>query len=269
MKIWIVDAFTESPFAGNPAAVVLVEGEVDSDWMQHVGQELNLSETAFVEPRPEPGRFGLRWFTPKTEVDLCGHATLAAAHVLWTNGGQDRADPIAFETRSGLLSATFLEGRIELDFPSLPPVDEPIDAAVVDVVGQDVGVRNQARSQFDLLVELKNESQVRTLRPDLEKLLELPHRGLIVTAEASPATRAAGIDFVSRFFAPTVGIPEDPVTGSAHCVLAPYWARRIGRTAFTSFQASPRGGCVYLRLEGPRTILAGHAVTVLRGSLLA
>ena len=269
MKIWIVDAFTESPFTGNPAAVVILEGEADPGWMQRVSQEMNLSETAFIEARPEPGRFGLRWFTPTTEVDLCGHATLAAAHVLWTNGGLDRAEPIGFETRSGLLTARFRGGQIELDFPSLPAQEEPIDPMVVEVVGQDVGIRNQARSSFDLLVELKNEAQIRALRPDLRKLADLPYRGLIVTAEASPATRLDGIDFVSRFFAPAAGVPEDPVTGSAHCVLAPYWAKRLGRTEMTGYQASPRGGRVSVRLEGPRTLLAGKAVTVLRGSLLA
>ena len=268
MKIWIVDAFTESPFTGNPAAVVMTEGDVDSTWMQSVGQEMNLSETAFLTPLPESGRFGLRWFTPATEVDLCGHATLAAAHVIWSSCGFDRSTSLHFETKSGVLAATYLDGLIELDFPSLPTSQESLSIPVSELLGPNVSVVNEAMGQFDALVQLESEAQVRALHPNLEKIRRLPCRGLIVTAPASPSNRLAGIDFVSRFFAPAAGVDEDPVTGSAHCVLAPYWSERLGKVNLTGFQASPRGGLVQIKYQGVRTVLAGKAVTVLRGFLL-
>ena len=269
MKIWLVDSFTEAPFTGNPAAVVMVEGEVDAHWMQRVGQEMNLSETAFLTPvEDDPSRFGLRWFTPTTEVDLCGHATLAAAHVLWSSCGLDRAVPIQFETRSGVLLASQRDGRIELDFPSLPSSSEPLGIPVHELIGEDFVVLNEVRSQYDFLLQLKNEADVRALRPNLARLRQMPFRGLIVTAEASQELQRNGIDLVSRFFAPAAGVDEDPVTGSAHCVLAPYWYERFGKTNLTGYQVSPRGGLVHIRYEGARTVLSGKAVTVVRGFLL-
>jgi len=269
MKIWLVDSFTDAPFTGNPASVVIVEGDVDTHWMQRVGHEMNLSETAFLTPRDdEPNTYGLRWFTPTTEVELCGHATLAAAHVLWSSCGLDRAVPIRFQTRSGTLLATLNDGLIELNFPSLPSSSENVEPLVEELLIGNVEVLNQVRSQFDLLLELESESQVRELAPNLTRIKLLPYRGLIVTAAASEASRRHGIDFVSRFFAPAAGVDEDPVTGSAHCVLAPYWYERLGKNEMVGYQASPRGGLVQLRYEGPRTVLAGKAVTVLRGFLL-
>ncbi|WP_017973114.1 PhzF family phenazine biosynthesis protein [Actinopolyspora halophila] len=258
MDAYVVDSFTDQPFAGNPAGVVLLNEPADSTWMQHVAAEFNHSETAFVVVGGSTGEAKpLRWFTPTTEVDLCGHATLATAHVL---GGEQR-----FDTRSGELGCSVRDdGMIELDFPSQPcsPSEETGVLAALGPLA-DEHVEHLARSESDLIVQLSDASLVRQLRPDMSALTRVPGRGITVTARGD----RPGVDVVSRFFAPAVGIPEDPVTGSAHCALAPWWAERLGRTELLAEQASPRGGTVRMRPHGDRVALAGHAVTVLGGTL--
>ena len=258
MLITQVDAFTETPFAGNPAAVCLLTAPRDAVWMQSVALEMNLSETAFLERRSD-GAFGLRWFTPAVEVDLCGHATLAAAHVLWEQGDAAPEDEIRFLTRSGLLTARRRGGWVELDFPSDPPrpVDPP--GALMEALG--VECLHLARGRFDYLAELESEEVVRALTP--HRLRAVETRGVIVTAASS----TPGYDFVSRFFAPATGVDEDPVTGSAHCCLGPYWRMRTGGEHFTAYQASARGGVVRVEVGDERVRLLGQAVTVLRAEL--
>ena len=256
MDLTVVDAFTDRPFAGNPAAVAVLGAFPDDGRMQAVAAEMALSETAFAVPRPDGGH-DLRWFSPRVEIDLCGHATLATAHVL---GGARR-----FHTRSGELVCTpAADGWIELDFPAdeLRPADAgpPLPAAF----GDPVAVRAVARGRADLLVELADAAAVRGFRPDAAAIGALDARGLLVTA----AGDRPGIDCVSRFFAPAVGIPEDPVTGSAHCALAVYWGERLGRHELVGEQASPRGGVVRMRRRGGRVVLGGRAVTVAEVRLL-
>lgn len=257
-----VDAFTARPFAGNPAAVCLLPAAAEAMWMQEVAREMNLSETAFLH-RADDG-FALRWFTPEVEVDLCGHATLASAHVLWEDGHLAPDEEARFHTRSGLLTCRREEdGWITMDFPAKPEREGEPPAGLERALGAaPVHVR---WSHFDLLVELGSEEDVRALRPDLGLLASVQARGVIVTARAT----TEGFDFVSRFFAPRVGVDEDPVTGSAHCVLAPFWSRRLGKAEMVGFQASRRGGVVRVRAAGDRVHLGGQAVTVLRGELLA
>ncbi len=260
-RIVQVDAFADRPFVGNPAAVCVLPGPTEDRWMQDVAREMNLAETAFLVD--EGDAYRLRWFTPTVEVDLCGHATLASAHVLWEDGLLDPAQPARFETRSGRLTATKGGDWIELDFPAIP-VDRPIDAGpIAEALG--VPVVSAWRSRFDVLAEVESEEVVRSLEPDLGRVGAIPARGVIVTA----SSRSPDHDFVSRFFAPRSGVPEDPVTGSAHCVLAPYWAGKLGRDGLVGYQASPRGGFVQVRSAGDRVILRGRAVTVLRGELMA
>jgi PhzF family phenazine biosynthesis protein len=254
-----VDAFTATPFAGNPAAVCVLEHAADAGWMQAVAAEMNLPETAFIIPQADG--FGLRWFTPTTEVDLCGHATLASAHVLWEEQGLAAGAPARFHTRSGVLTAARRDEWIELDFPSEPAVAEEPPAALLGALG--VTAKWTGRNRFDWLVEVDGEHTVRGLAPNLARLAEVPTRGVIVTAPGGDGRH----DFVSRFFAPRAGIPEDPVTGSAHCCLGPFWGARLGRTELTGYQASRRGGTVRVRVGEGRTILAGQAVTVVRGTL--
>jgi PhzF family phenazine biosynthesis protein len=271
--IVVVDAFTDRPYAGNPAAVCVTDGPRDERWMQLVAREMNLSETAFLHPATGGGAFLLRWFTPAVEVDLCGHATLASAHALWTEGHLSRDTPARFLTRSGVLAAALRDGWIELDFPATPagasgqtagPTRTPPDLAMLSqVVG--APVRAAAFSKYDLLLELESEEAVRNLAPDIAGLAKVEVRGVIVSAAAS----TPGFDFVSRFFAPRVGVDEDPVCGSAHCCLGPYWGERLGKTDLVAYQASPRGGVVRVELRGDRVTLAGRAVTTLRGTLQA
>lgn len=272
-----VDSFADQPFSGNPAAVCLLLEHRDDDWLQGVAAEMNLSETAFLTPRSatDDDHYDLRWFTPVTEVDLCGHATLASAHVLWEAGHVSPGRPIRFETRSGSLVCELRESEagalIWMDFPSqdaeeLAPEDvSSLGPAVAEALGTDA-VR-LARNRSDLLVELRSEAAVRELRPDLARLGTIDARGVIVTAAADDPT--AGHDIVSRFFAPRVGVPEDPVTGSAHCCLGPWWAPRLGRDRLTAYQASRRGGTVFVEVVGERVRLGGRAVTVLTGELMA
>jgi PhzF family phenazine biosynthesis protein len=256
-----VNAFTDRPFAGNPAAVCVLPAPRDAEWMQLVAREMNLAETAFLV---REGRdFQLRWFTPTVEVDLCGHATLASAHALWEGGHLAADEAGRFQTRSGLLTAERRDGLIWLDFPSTPPTAAEPPADLRDGVG--IPLRYVGRTPFDYLVEVDGEAAVRGLAPDLAAIGRLPVRGVIVTGRAE----SPGQDFVSRFFAPAAGVPEDPVTGSAHCALTPYWAAKVGRPALVGYQASARGGLVRVRLAGDRVQLGGHAVTVMRGELLA
>jgi PhzF family phenazine biosynthesis protein len=254
-----VDAFTAVPFAGNPAAVCLLPGPGQASWMQSVAREMNLSETAFLEVQADG--YNLRWFTPAVEVDLCGHATLASAHVLFELGYVPPEGEARFHTRSGLLTATQSEGWIALNFPAEPAVPVATPAELARALGVEpvfVG-----RSRIDYLVEVASEGVVRALRPDFALLAQLP-RGVIVTSRADVSVE---YDFVSRFFAPAVGVNEDPVTGSAHCTLGPYWGARLGKGRLSAYQASARGGVVRVGLKGERVTLGGQAVTVLRGEL--
>jgi PhzF family phenazine biosynthesis protein len=259
IPIYQVDSFTDQPFRGNPAGVCFLAEPRDDAWMQSVAKEMNLAETAFL--RPEAEGHGLRWFTPAIEVDLCGHATLASAHILWETGRLAPGTPARFHTRSGLLTAEQRGEEIELGFPATP--DEPATALVW--LGEALGVEPLyiGRSRFDYLVEVTSESAVRRARPNLPRLKALDSRGVIVTSAAT----TPGYDFVSRFFAPGAGIDEDPVTGSAHCCLGPFWGARLGKREMVGYQASDRGGVVRVRLEGSRVRLGGRAVTVLRGEL--
>ena len=258
-----VDAFTDQPFRGNPAAVCILPTEPEAAWMQAVAREMNLSETAFVVPHPtEPGAYGLRWFTPAVEVDLCGHATLASAHVLWEDGHLAPDRPALFHTRSGQLRAELGgDGWIALDFPTTPVESELDPGPLAEALG--TPVRSAGRSRFDVLAEVADEATVRSLAPDLARLAAIPARGILVTSRAS----TAGVDFVSRCFFPAVGIDEDPVTGSAHCTLGPFWAGRLGRSDLVGHQVSARGGVVRVDVGGERTTLRGRAITAFRGEL--
>lgn len=255
-----VDAFTDRPFRGNPAAVCLLAEPADPVWMQDVARELNLAETAFLVRQTDG--FDLRWFTPAIEVDLCGHATLASAHVLWEEHQLANDETARFHTRSGVLTASRELDLIWLDFPATPSHQVPVTPDLSHGLG--ASMRYVGRTAFDYLVELDSEAAVRQLTPDLNQLARLAVRGVIVTARSA----GGGYDFVSRFFAPRAGVPEDPVTGSAHCGLAPFWAERLNKSELVGCQASERGGIVRVRVEGPRVRLGGQAVTVLRGELL-
>lgn len=257
--ITVVDAFTDTAFSGNPAAVCVLTEERDKRWMQLVAREMNHAETAFLLRRGDA--WALRWFTPTVEVDLCGHATLASAHVLWEQGLAAPDETIRFRSKSGDLSAARRGEWIELDFPAVPSEWADAPPGLAEALG--ARPKFVAKGRFDYLVELESEAAVRDLRPNLAMLAELPARGVIVTAAAT----TPGFDFVSRFFAPQIGVGEDPVTGSAHCCLAPYWAERFGRTTFLAYQASPRGGVLEVEFKGERVLLRGRAVTVLRGEL--
>lgn len=260
LKIIQVDAFAERPFTGNPAAVCVLPEPREERWMQDVAREMNLSETAFLHPNDDGWK--LRWFTPTTEVDLCGHATLASAHVLWQEGHLPADEIARFHTRSGLLTARRDGDWIELDFPGTPAARAEVPLDLPRALG--VPHTYVGRSRFDLLVEVESEAVVRALRPDITALRAVPARGVIVTARAD----SPDVDFVSRFFAPRAGVDEDPVTGSAHCCLAPHWRDRLGKDEMIGFQASARGGFVRVRVADDRVRLAGKAVTVLRSTLV-
>ncbi len=289
--IYKVDAFTDKPFAGNPAGVCILPRKISEDWMKAVAREMNLSETAFLLPLDDSAKdpkaakddksddtqvgkvsktgkssqlFSLRWFTPVTEVDLCGHATLASAHILWETGRLLPDQQARFHTRSGMLTADIRGDWIEMNFPSKPeqPATIPIDfPSVLGVQPKYVG-----RNQFDYLVEVENETMLREMKPDFVRLGKMPVRGVIVTCLPDDPTK---YDFMSRFFAPAVGVNEDPVTGSAHTCLGWFWGKRLGKTEMTAYQASARGGIVKVRLAGDRVFLSGQAVTVLRGEILS
>ena len=259
VRIIQVDSFTARPYAGNPAAVCILTQPREDEWMRNVAAEMNLSETAFLHP--EDGGYRLRWFTPAIEVDLCGHATLASAHVLWEDKHLHADKPAIFHTRSGKLTCVRAGDWIEMDFPAKLEQQTDPPPQLAEALGAEM--RYVGRHQFDYLVELPDEKTVRAIQPNHHLLRQLPVRGVIVTARGT-----GEYDFISRFFAPGSGIDEDPVTGSAHCALAPYWAARLAKTEMTGYQASPRGGVVRVRVEGDRVWLGGQAVTVLRGDLL-
>ncbi|WP_436499110.1 PhzF family phenazine biosynthesis protein [Actinokineospora sp. HUAS TT18] len=264
MRIRVVDAFTDRPFAGNPAAVCLLDADADERWMQAVAAEMNLSETAFALPSTEAD-YRLRWFTPTTEVDLCGHATLATAHALREDKG---AGTTTFTSRSGPLTTHSRDdGTITLDFPAAPTVETTIPDGLAAALGVTPVATYATGALGDLLIELADEATVRGLTPDLTALTHLagdtPTRGFVVTAQSA----TPGHDFVSRLFAPACGIPEDPVTGSAHTALAPFWSARLGKSTLLGLQVSARSGFVHTELDGDRVLLTGHAVTVLDGEL--
>ena len=264
LKITQVDAFTDRPYAGNPAAVCLLPSQQPDAWMQAVAREMNLSETAFLLPLGDG--YLLRWFTPTVEVDLCGHATLASAHVLGEEGTLEASAAAHFQTRSGPLTCVCKGALIEMDFPSAPPV-------AVSSAGTPAGLERAlgaaalsvGRNRFDYLVELESEAAVRAVKPDFAGLALIEARGVIVTAPSATTE----FDFVSRFFAPRAGVSEDPVTGSSHCCLAPFWSERLRKNEMVGYQASDRGGVVHVRMAGARVVLSGQAVTVLRGELVA
>ena len=261
IPIFQVDAFSDTLYRGNPAGVCLLEAPGDPGWMQDVAREMNLSETAFVIEQADG--FALQWFTPTVEVELCGHATLASAHILWETGRLAAGRQARFHTASGLLTADSRGSLIEMDFPATPAIPADAPSGLIDALGIDplyVG-----KTEFDWLVVIDAEDKVRAMAPDFARLETVSQRGVMVTAEANDPE----YDFVSRFFAPAVGINEDPVTGSAHCCLGPYWCAQMGRESLTGYQASARGGTVQVRLAGERVMLGGQAVTVLRGELTA
>jgi PhzF family phenazine biosynthesis protein len=260
LSITQVDAFADKPFSGNPAAVCLLEQQADEKWMQLIAREMNLSETAFLLQRD--GGFDLRWFTPMAEVKLCGHATLASAHMLWEQGHISLDQPARFFTKSGVLTAQKKGASIEMDFPALPVTPEPISEDLELALG--IKAQYAGRSGFDYLLEVESEEDVRALKPDFDRIAQLNVRGVIVTSKAN----GSGYDFVSRFFAPAVGVNEDPVTGSAHCCLGPFWKERLGRDDLIGYQASTRGGFVRTRCVGDRVFISGQAVTVMRGELV-
>ena len=269
MRIRIVDAFTDRPFAGNPAGVVVLDRDdfPEPDWMQRVAAEVNLSETSFVHPVDGDADFALRWFTPTVEVALCGHATLATAHILHSTGVT--TGPVRYRTLSGVLTTTpGADGTHTLDFPTAPLTPVEPDPRLLGALGVTaLSVHHTGPNTDDLLVEVSDEQTVRDLRPDLLGLAGFERRGVVVTAPAAEPGR--GYDFVSRFFGMSAGVDEDPVTGSAHTALAPFWSARLGgRTELTGYQASPRGGYVRVVLRGDRTHLIGRAVTVIDGELL-
>jgi len=266
MKLFVVDAFASQPFKGNPAAVCLIEGNPTPEWMQSVASEMNLSETAFVERLPEG--LGLRWFTPTTEVPLCGHATLASAHALWEAGHIPAEEPARFKTRSGVLVARRQGSRIEIDLPASPvedvaPPPELLQALQVEP-RHAVRTRDRGLGDFDYLLELGSEQEVRAIQPDFARLRRIA-AGVVVTARATHGPW----DIVSRYFAAYWGIDEDPVTGAAHTSLVPYWCPRLGKDSLIAYQASTRGGVLDCRLQGDRVLLAGEAVTVVKGTLFA
>jgi len=260
-----VDAFTDRPFGGNPAAVCVLTAPASETWMRVVAAEMNLSETAFLHPVADG--YQLRWFTPTAEVDLCGHATLASAHVLWSEGHLPPSQSARFYTNSGLLTATQEDGWIKLDLPMQPmsPVTAPPELLKSLRGLQPRSVEYGGTAESNYLVELPSEDYVRSLRPDFAMMRLLPAQGVIVTALGEEPD----IDFVSRYFAPNVGINEDPVTGSAHCSLVPFWQKRLDQAAFVARQVSDRGGILKVQREGDRVFISGQAVTVMKGDLLS
>jgi len=299
IPVLVVDAFTSEPFRGNPAGVVLLDKARSEEWMQSFAAEMKHAETAFLVP--EEGGFHLRWFTPMAEVDLCGHATLASAHALWETGTLPAGEEGRFRTRSGLLTARQGRSGIEMDFPAQPPqavedcdsqqvgtglvgevVNKALSGAVCESIFRGLGARGGyvGWNGSDYLVEMSDEAAVRALQPDFQVLGTIGTRGVIATAAGNSSgngapgsakgegsTKGEGYDFISRFFAPAFGIDEDPVTGSAHCALGPYWAGKLGKDEVVGYQASPRGGTVRVKVRGDRVILVGRAVTILRGTI--
>ncbi|NIP29693.1 MAG: PhzF family phenazine biosynthesis isomerase [Candidatus Dadabacteria bacterium] len=259
-SFYVVDAFADRPFSGNPAAVFILEKDISDDLKQKIATEINLSETAFVLRINE--MFRLRWFTPTREVDLCGHATLASAHILWETGVLSENEEAVFDTRSGVLRARLNKNLIEMDFPRdrILQVECP-EELTKTIPHKPIFV---GKSSMDYLAVYENEDIIRNIEPDFQYIKKLDSRGLIITSKSS----SDEIDFVSRFFAPNAGIMEDPVTGSAHCCLAAYWSRKLNKDNLTGFQASKRGGVVYTQLEDDKVLISGNAVTVIKSVVL-
>ncbi len=260
IPLYQVDAFTTEKFKGNPAGVVLLEKEADEKWMQNVAAEMNLSETAFVSPAADG--YDLRWFTPAAEVDLCGHATLASAHILFETGRLAPHEIARFFTKSGRLTVKKNQDRLEMDFPAEPATEIAPPPVLLRALGFAPTFCGQNR--MDLLLELNDPELILQLQPDFRELAQIPVRGIIVTSRSHDKK----YDFISRFFAPRYGVNEDPVTGSAHCCLAPYWGQKLGRSSLVGYQASARGGVVYVTNAGDRVLLAGHAVTIFKADLI-
>ena len=261
LDLYRVDSFTDRPFGGNPAGVCLLPEPRETEWLQSVAREVNVSATAFLSPSEEGG-WHLRWFTSTVELELCGHGTLASVHILWETGRLSPGEPARFQTRSGLLTAEHRDGVIEMDFPARATTAAEPPAGLVEALG--VTPQFVGENRTGHLVEVSSEEEVRGAHPDHARLRALQAR-VILTA----ASTGDPYDFISRFFAPGIGIGEDSVTGSSHCALGPYWAERTGKSSFLAWQASERGGAVRVRVEGDRVKLGGRAVTVLRGQLLA
>lgn len=260
MKIYQVDAFTNQAFHGNPAAVCILQEEKDDKWLQGLAAEMNLSETAFIKEKNDG--FNLRWFTPRSEEELCGHATLASAHILWRTGELKSSREAKFYTKSGILTAKKSGEWIYVDMPAEPPEQVKPPANLIKGLG--VTPRYTGRNRLDYIVEIGSEQRLKELAPDIEKLKKIDTRGIIVTSKS----RSGKYDFISRFFAPNLGISEDPVTGSAHCCLAPYWAEKLGKYKFMAYQASARGGEIKANLIKDRVMLGGESITVMEGDLL-
>ncbi|NLI97623.1 PhzF family phenazine biosynthesis protein [bacterium] len=259
IPIYQVDSFTGKPFKGNPAGVCVLEEPGETQWMQNMAKEMNLSETAFLYKLKDS--YNLRWFTPKVEVEMCGHATLASAHILWSEKYESENSELRFHSLSGILKAKMLDGWIELDFPQRPQEQVEAPPGLLEALG--VKAIYVGKNKFDFFVEVSSANEVRALSPDFRMLREFNVRGVIVTAKSD----LPEYDFVSRFFAPGAGIDEDPVTGSAHCCLAPYWSQKIGKKEMVAYQASERGGVVKVRLTGDRVYLMGKSVTIFKGEL--
>lgn len=274
MKLIIntVDAFADKPFTGNPAAVIILSDIIPDSLMKNIAMEMNLSETAFVlEINDDDGKFtgeySLRWFTPEYEVDLCGHATLASSHIMWQKGFVSDAESIKFQTRSGLLIAKFNNGEITLDFPVIPQKEVKYPPELITSIGGAKPVY-VGMTKWNYLMELENEQAIYDAKPDFKLMESLPGWGTIITAPANPnGLGKQGYDFVSRFFAPEKGVPEDPVTGSAHCALGPYWQKKLGKSRFRAYQASERGGTLGVEVSGDRVYLTGKAITVIEGEI--
>jgi len=260
INIYQVDAFASEPFSGNPAAVCILDNEADENWMQNIAGEMNLSETAFLYSVGDS--FNLRWFTPTVEVDICGHATLASAHILWEEGYLESSEIAQFYTRSGLLIASKNADTLELNFPSDPEQEAPIPEGLKEGLG--VSPIYVGKNSFDYLVQVEDEEKVRNLNPNFDLLKTVPARGIIVTSVCD----SDQYDFVSRFFAPAAGINEDPVTGSAHCCLGPFWGKKLGKSKLKGLQVSRRGGVVHVSVADDRVILGGKAVTIFRGAIV-
>jgi PhzF family phenazine biosynthesis protein len=260
LTIYQVDSFANKPFAGNPAGVCILPKAADETWMQQVAREMDLSETSFLYRKPD-GAFQLRWFTPTIEVALCGHATLASAHVLWETAILNRSEAAQFDTLSGRLTCQSRSDWIEMDFPA--KLETQCEAPEGLTKALTLQPKYIGKNQFDYLVEIESEKELRQIQPDHTALRKLPVRGVIVTSRSA----SRDYDFVSRFFAPGSGVDEDPVTGSAHCCLAPYWAKKLNKSEMVGYQASARGGVVRVRVQHNRVMLSGQAVTVLRGDL--
>ena len=262
IPLFQVDSFTVKPFKGNPAGVCLLEQPREASWMQAVATEMNLSETAFLTPKGND--YNLRWFTPSTEVDLCGHATLASAHILYELGFYDPDETIFFHTKGGLISSTFDHGTIELDMPLIQPVPAESFPMLEEILGQVPLAVARSEDKAILLAEIAHSADIEAFDPDFKKIASLEETDLILTSTCSDGK----IDFVSRFFSPHTGIPEDPVTGLGHCVLTPYWAAKLNKDHLVAYQASARGGMVWCRLGKDRVYLGGKAVTLFSGEIL-